>query len=87
MTQYCIQIGNRQQCKSCILVNGKLINNDGYVFPNCPNTQWIQIGSWTGTNNTPVYEVIPMPLDDYIPLLGVAMVLVTFRKRLKIKLL
>jgi len=83
---YCIEIGNRQQCKYCTLVNGKLINNDGYVFPNCPNTQWVQIGSWTGTNNTPVYEVVAMSLDYFVPVLLFAVSAVVLIKRKKLKI-
>lgn len=55
-----------QQCGNCTLINGKLYTNDGYPLPNCPGTQWIQIQSWPGTNNTPVYQVVPLPLDSVL---------------------
>lgn len=53
-----------QQCSNCILINGQLYNNGAHPFPNCPGTQWVKVASVPGTNNTPVYQVVPLPLDS-----------------------
>lgn len=63
---YCIESGSQQQCSDCQLINGKLFTKYGYPYPNCSNTQWVQAQSYPGTNNTPVYQVVPMPLDNWI---------------------
>lgn len=60
---YCIESGQKQQCNNCQLIDGKLFVGN-YQLPNCDNTQWIQIASYPGTNNTPVYQVVPLPLDS-----------------------
>jgi hypothetical protein len=63
---YCIESGQTQQCAQCQLIDGRLINKDGHVFPNCEGTQWVAIKSLSGTNNTPFYKVVPLPLDSWL---------------------
>lgn len=55
-----------QQCGNCQLIDGQLYNNGGHAFPNCPGTQWVQVASIPGTNNTPVYQVVPLPFDSIL---------------------
>ena len=63
---YCIESGQTQQCVQCQLIDGNLYTNGGHRFPNCDGTQWVQIQSYPGTNNTPVYQVQQLPLDNWL---------------------
>lgn len=74
---YCIEAGTHQQCVGCQLIDGKLFIGN-YQLPNCPGTQWVQIQSYPGTNNTPVYQVQQLPLDSWL-LVGFMAVFGTFK--------